>query len=351
MELVDYYPGSIAAREPYTFDIINENKDAPVVTRDHLNLLQHKIKNGQLALKPTFRQKVLKALSSPEGLEAQKQRQSAQQKRRRLSKKLKLQKAQDAKAAEVKKTKSREAKARHKAKVAKTAIAKKRELDTDDVSDAEMNGGVAVEANPATKKRKTGATKAKSVSKGKAKAQSVDDDVFSDPEQSDFDNDFYNEVDAATSDSESDEPVTDEISGVLDALSQIEALIEEKSTYLNNRSAEDMWEALTGLPPGEEAQYQAEIQKRLELQEDWMKKHRISTTETVAIKVYILALPLDGFTWDRVVVDEAQVLRNIESGSSRYIRLLLQHSRALHMLSATPTLNSIADIKALASLA
>ena len=349
---VDYYPGSIAAREPHTLDIVNENKDAAVVTRDHLNLLQHKIKHWQLATKPSFKQKVLKALSSPEDLMVQQERQSASQKRWRLNMKLKLQKAQDYKAAEIKKTKAQEAKARHnKAKVNKTATANKRELDTGDVSGAEMNGEGTVEASPATKKRKTVATKAKTVSKGKEKAQSVDDDVFSEAEKSDFGNDIYNEVDADTSDSESDEPVTNEMSSVLDALAQIEALIEEKSTYLTNRSAEDLWEALTGLSPGEEAQYQAEIQKRLALQEGWMKKHHTSTTKTVKIKVYILSLPLDGFTWDRVVVDEAQVLRNIESGSSRYIRLLLQHSRALHMLSATPTLNSIADIKALASLA
>ena len=338
---MQYYPGSIAAREPYTLDIINEDKDAPVVTQAHLNLLQFKIKNGQLALKPSLRQKILKVLAAPEDLKATQERQLARQERWRLRHKLKLQKAQDAKAADIKKTRAREAKARFNAKVADTANAKKRQLDTDEVP----------EAGPAIKKKKTGATKAKSVSKGKAQVQSVGGDDLLEPDQAEFDDDIYDEVDLATSDSESDEPATDEMRSVLDALSHIETRIEEKSTHLNSRSAEDMWEALTGLPAEVDAHYQAEIAKRLNLQKDWMKKEHISTNETVPIKVYILSLPLEGFTWDRVVVDEAQVLRNMESGSSRYIRLLLQHSRALHMLSATPTLNSIADIKALASLA
>ncbi len=169
---VRYYPGSIAAREPYTLDIISEDKNAPVTTQDHLNLLQHKIKDGRLALKRSYRQKGLKALSKSE------------------------------------------------------------------------DGEGAIETSPAIKKRKTSATRAKSVSEGKAKAQSVDDDL-------------HNEVDAATSDFESDESVKNEM-----LFSQIEALIEEESTHLDSRSAEDLWEALTVLTPANEAHFQTQVKKK-----------------------------------------------------------------------------------------
>ena len=77
---VQYYPGSIAAKEPYTLDIINENKDAPVVTQAHLNIPRFKIKNGQLALKPSPTKKILKVSAAPEDLEATQERQLAMQK-------------------------------------------------------------------------------------------------------------------------------------------------------------------------------------------------------------------------------------------------------------------------------
>ncbi len=343
-----YYPGSIAAREPYVLDIIHQDKNQNLVTRDHLNLLQFKIKNGQTGLKPAFAAKILKALRTSQDLEVEKQRAAALRKHSRLDRNARLQKTQDDKAANEKKAKPKAAKSKHLAKTADATDAKKRRLDDHDASGDDTDEEGTGESSPTVKKQKTAAAKGKAVHNGKAWLHQTANGISDVENEAEFDDDTYNQVDAQTDSEPDDETETD--CGVFDVMAQLEALIVEGSSHLNSRSAEDLWEKFNVIPPGKEAQYQAEIEKRLKLQKDWMSQQYLSR-EKVPIKAYILSLPLEGFMWDRVVVDEAQVLRNIESGSSRYIRLLLQHSRAFHMLSATPTLNSIIDIRALASLA
>ena len=48
----------------------------------------------------------------------------------------------------------------------------------------------------------------------------------------------------------------------------------------------------------------------------------------------------------RLIIDEAQNIRNTESALSRLVRLI--PNQAIHMVSATPTLNRIDDIAAFA---
>ncbi|KAK4148807.1 hypothetical protein C8A00DRAFT_38602 [Chaetomidium leptoderma] len=71
--------------------------------------------------------------------------------------------------------------------------------------------------------------------------------------------------------------------------------------------------------------------------------------DKVEIKSYILSLPHKDFKWSRVCVDEAQSLRNQNSSNARIIRLL--EADALHLMTATPALNKIDDVKSFGSLA
>ncbi|GAB1320739.1 hypothetical protein MFIFM68171_10949 [Madurella fahalii] len=79
-----------------------------------------------------------------------------------------------------------------------------------------------------------------------------------------------------------------------------------------------MWEALGAIPPSMEAEFHDEIKKRIKIQEQYLKD-RMIRREKIAIKCYIMSFPLDGFHFYCIIVDEAQSLRNIESGSSRII--------------------------------
>ncbi|KAK3295121.1 uncharacterized protein B0H64DRAFT_474136 [Chaetomium fimeti] len=69
----------------------------------------------------------------------------------------------------------------------------------------------------------------------------------------------------------------------------------------------------------------------------------------VIIKSFILSLPHKDFKWARVCVDEAQSMRKMCGSNSRIIRLL--EANALHMMTATPALNKIEDVKSFGSLA
>ena len=288
---VRYHADTVAASEPHAVDIVStgqDPRDVELRTQRHLVLLRVRIKKGQLAMSPSFAKKVPKFMATDHNIRAIKERLTAKRKRPRLRKKALLQKAQDAKTLAATRKRLQEDKARHRVKA---AAAKRNKSEVGSGSN-----GSSRAAGPSVKKQKTGATEVRAIPTNKGKGKAVSVEEGSDNEFSgfpDFDDDVYQQMDAAAT---------------------------------------------------------AEIEKRLRVQQEWKKEQHISE-ETVDIKAFILSLPLKDFRWDRVVVDEAQVLRNISSGYSRYIRLLMPYSRALHMLSATLTLNSINDIRSLASLA
>lgn len=303
---------------------------------------------------------MLKVLADEKSLTAMEERAKMMRKRSYLRRKeKKLQDAKLAKKKEAEKTKRREAKARHKAK-----LASKRKADGED---AVSGGDSAEDDGRASKKRKTakGAKAKPETSKGKNKGKAKDDDnddndsgSSSESGESDFDESDYNQVDADVSSDESDTADEDDdgdqtakaLNEVLNQLETIDEDIQEREELLDARDAGDVWEALGAIPTSEEAAFHDEIRKRIKIQEQYLKE-RMVRREKIAIKGYVVSLPLDAFQFNRIVVDEAQSLRNMESGFSRIIRLLTTHSRALHMMSATPTLNKIDDIRSLGSLA
>ncbi|GAB1309796.1 hypothetical protein MFIFM68171_00006 [Madurella fahalii] len=347
---VQYYSNSIAAKEPWNLDIINTEpgRQVNVRTREHLNLLKIQVKNGQLRLKPALANKILKVLADEQACAAMQERAKMMRQRSYLKRKeRKLKEAKRAKKREAEKAKKREIRARHKAKAASKRKAAEQE---------EGSGDESGEETQPPKKQKTGTgPKSKPASKNKSnKGKEAEDGAGSGSESSDsdFDEEDYNYVDADISSDESDDSddegdEDDQVASALnDVLNQLESVnegIQERDELLDARNAGDMWEALGAIPPGMEAEFHDEIKKRIKIQEQYLKD-RMIRREKIAIKCYILSLPLDGFQFSRVIVDEAQSLRNIESGFSRIIRLMTTHTRALHMMSATPTLNKIDDI-------
>ncbi|GAB1316811.1 hypothetical protein MFIFM68171_07021 [Madurella fahalii] len=319
---VQYYSNSIAAKEPWNLDIINTEpgRQVNVRTREHLNLLKIQVKNGQLRLKPALANKILKVLADEQACAAMQERAKMMRQRSYLKRKeRKLKEAKRAKKREAEKAKKREIRARHKAKAASKRKAAEQE---------EGSGDESGEETQPPKKQKTGTgPKSKPASKNKSnKGKEAEDGAgsCSESSDSDFDEEDYNYVDADISSDESDDSddegdEDDQVASALnDVLNQLESVnegIQERDELLDARNAGDMWEALGAIPPGMEAEFHDEIEA-----------------------------DQNPRAFSRVIVDEAQSLRNIESGFSRIIRLMTTHTRALHMMSATPTLNKIDDI-------
>jgi SNF2 family DNA or RNA helicase len=131
----------------------------------------------------------------------------------------------------------------------------------------------------------------------------------------------------------------------------LNSTIEIYNDKIKNR-AEELFEQLRAIPPGLEQHFKDDIHKNLRAQAEFQEEHGTYATGGLAqIVAYVLSLPLQDFIFERVIVDEAQMLRNMDSGHSRLVRLLLQRCNSLHMLSATPALNRLEHIRALGSLA
>lgn len=94
--------------------------------------------------------------------------------------------------------------------------------------------------------------------------------------------------------------------------------------------------------------FREDIQRKIRIQEQYLG-HLIDKRQMTEVRVYILSLPHNGFKWPRVCVDEAESLRNQLSSNARIIRLL--EAKALYMMTATPALNKIDNVKSFASLA
>jgi hypothetical protein len=277
-------------------------------------------------------------------------------KRARLRRKAKLQAKKGEKLDAKAKAHRKGIKARHKAKVA-DAKRKRDEGDTSDESAADKGGSVQAAKR---QKGKGGAVKGKPrPDKGKGKGKAVDNgnansgsgsDGDSSSELSDLDSDFFNDLDAESDESDGehdDSAMSEALRAIMDAVEELDGTIETHDRFLQGRQATDMWEALNTIPAGEEAAYHDEIRKRAEL-EDLLTD---TAGEIVKVKAFVMKLPLEGFSWARVVVDEAQVIRNMDSSYTRTVRLCLAHAEAFHMATATPALNRISDVKSFGDLA
>ncbi len=292
---VRYHADTVAASEPHAVDIVNTSQDPRDVelrTQRHLDLLKVRIKKGQLATSPSFGKQALKFMASDHDIRAIKECLSAKRKRSRLRTKALLQKAQDAKVLAATRKRLQENKARHRTRV---AAAKRNKSEVGSGSDSSSRA-----ASPSVKKQKTGATEVRAIPTNKGKGKVVAVEGGSDDELSgfpDFDDDVYQQMDAAATDesgSESEEPVSDEMRVIMETLQEIDILIEERTTSLESRRPEDMWEEFGAIPPGMEAGFQAEIEKRLRVQQEWEKEQHISE-EAVDIKAFILSLSLKDF--------------------------------------------------------
>lgn len=306
-----------------------------------------------LRLKPSFASKVSIALANEGEIEAIEERKKGMAKRSRLKRKMRLAKLDEAKATKVAKEKQRAAKARYNAKRGKGKAA----AEGDAASDAEQDA----DGSPAAKKQKTGEAakpkaKAKPKSKGKGKGKAKEGDADGEASSDEYDSDIQRQLDAE-SDNDDDEDVPEKDAAISAALQTLMTAIEgvdeniaSREEIIDSRSPEDMWEALGAIPEDREEEFQAEVKKRLKLQNDWMQDQYI-LKERVDVRAYIVNLPLRDFSFGRIIVDEAQCLRNMESQQTRVVRILAGYSRALHMMSATPVLNKVDDIRSLGSLA
>jgi superfamily II DNA or RNA helicase len=76
---------------------------------------------------------------------------------------------------------------------------------------------------------------------------------------------------------------------------------------------------------------------------------RLAATSDVVLTTYATAVrdigPLSGITWRRVVVDEAQVIKNYQSDTAQELRRLSAHSRVA--LTGTPVENGLGDLWAI----
>lgn len=298
--------------------------------KEELNLLKFRATNGTVKIQAALGKKIASSLASEDDIKRKAERRKAMNKRSALRRKAKLEKAREAKRSGAKKAASRAAKEKYKNK-------------------KRAQAGSA--AGHTTKKQK--------VDKGKGKAVAESDGGTPSPtrprpataesdSESDSEEDLYNEVDAddsydSDSDSDSD-GYSDMDDDIRERLKALKAEIADMDATIETRSPEDLWEHTSYVPDHMAAEFRETIVKKLQLQETITQGR-----EMVDIKSYILSLPHSGFKWARIAVDEAQCLRNMYSSNSRIIRLLQGH--ALHLLTATPALNKIEDVKSFGSLA
>src|SRR5205814_706657 len=76
---------------------------------------------------------------------------------------------------------------------------------------------------------------------------------------------------------------------------------------------------------------------------------RLAATSDVVLTTYATAVrdigPLSAITWRRVVVDEAQVIKNYQSDTAQELRRLSAHSKVA--LTGTPVENGLGDLWAI----
>jgi hypothetical protein len=350
---VEYTEGSIAHREPWRCDIVmpDAKENAIIPKQDRFELLRGKLQDGRAKLNTKFQRHVEKAFQArPADVKAyhQKAKSRAGRHRNRIIQRISEKQAKRTDAE--RKERKKESRKRSRAKQAAEAA----EYGTGSADDSEGSVDKPIpkkqKTAPGTKAKKTTST-ANKTSRGKTTPLGTDAGKNVLP--TDVDNAIYDEIDAedeGPDDSDADDDLGAAIRGVEELLDDLPDPVARYEGARGKFDAKEFWDAWCRISSEDEPAAATAVHKCLQAQEDYIEKSG-KNGKKVKVVAILIGLPLEGIVFERIIVEEAQCVRNVASFTSRIVRLLSKHANALHLVSATPVLNRVDDIRSIALLA